>query len=133
MKETRRAYDGLIALSRSVLFEMAKLDEKMRPILLGRGIEKLPDEPLEKVLLLAIDEDLRTKKLMRLVCKRFSNIIKHHPAFLESPYIKNGANDHCQSTGRLGNIDLTVYLGDDRDCCHKILDAMEALVPLAYR
>jgi hypothetical protein len=123
-------------MSRSVNAEMHRMVRKIRPAVLARGIRIIPDEVLA-LILQSLYNDWGTEmdpmdnpEYMRLVCKRFKDVIDSHPsfkAFLSTSMSRAEISRRVEHLGTSVGLQLCF---DVKDTSFSIF--VDSVIPLAH-
>ena len=124
-------------MSRSLEIEMLKMESSMQPVVLARGVSKIPDELLAAILCSVFEpwdtEHGRFKprpEELRLVCKRFKHIVDTQPSlrcYLDST-MTGGEAERCLT--RSGTVGLKIHLDNGQPHFAPFVDAV---LPQAHR
>ena len=119
LHQFKMARAALTVMSQSLEVEMCKFREEMQPVVLSRGIAKVPDEILARILLLSTTPkynwDVGGSYYLRIgqVCKRFNSIIINQPEVWSYVSSKMGSEELATRLHRSRAVGLKVYLVDD--------------------
>lgn len=142
LRQFKMARAALTAMSQSLELEMYKFREEMQPVVLSRGIAKVPDEILARILLLSTTPkyiwDVGGSYYLRIgqVCQRFNSIIINQPEVWSYVSSKMGSEELATRLHRSRAVGLKVYLvGDlgDSDRRARIISALKELLTHAAR